>query len=304
MKTKKKSMNQVGNGWNFFFTILLTVIAILTLAPLALMVIISFSSTKSIEQIGYSYFPIEWSLEGYKYVIKTGTQIVNSYIVTAANSVFGTLLTLALTSMYAFVLCQDKFKAKKFLLWFAYFTALFGAGLVPSYMMNVRYYHLKDTFWILLLRGLINPGWIIMMRAFVKTTVPEALFDSARIDGAGYGVIYLKIVMPLLKAGLATIGLFSFVGRWNDWYAGMLYITSPKLTPLQTLLTRMQDDVEFLKENSQLLSSPAGLEMLKNLPGDNLRMACTMVVILPVLLAYPFFQRYFVQGLVVGSVKG
>lgn len=304
MRKKNKALNRVGAGWNVFFNILLATVAVLALAPLVLMFIISFSSTESIEQVGFSYFPLEWSLEGYKYVIKTGTQIVNSYIVTIANSVLGTVLLLLMMSMYAFVLCQQRFRPRKFLLWFAYFTALFGAGLVPTYMMNVKYYHLKDTFWILLLHGLVHPQWLIMLRAFIKTTVPEALFDSARIDGAGYGTIYLKIVMPLLKAGLATIGLFSFVARWNDWYTGMLYITNSKLVPLQTMLTRMQNDVEYLKQNSQLLSTPEGLEALKELPGDNLRMACTVVVVIPVLFTYPFFQKYFVQGLTVGSVKG
>lgn len=304
MKKKNKALNRVGTGWNILFNILLILAAVLVVAPLALMIIISFSSTRSIEQIGFSYTPLEWSLEGYKYVIKAGTQIVNSYIVTIANSVLGTLLLLLMMSMYAFVLCQERFRPRKFLLWFAYFIALFGAGLVPTYMMNVKYYHLKDTFWILLLSGLVHPQWLIMLRAFIKTTVPEALFDSARIDGAGYGTIYLKIVMPLLKAGLATIGLFSFVSRWNDWYQGMLYITNSKLVPLQTMLTRMQNDVEYLKDNSQLLSSPAGLELLRELPGDNLRMACTIVAVIPVLFTYPFFQKYFVQGLTVGSVKG
>lgn len=303
MRKKNKALNQVGTGWNIFFTILLGISAAIILAPLLLLVIISFSSTESIEQAGFTYFPTGWSLVGYEYVIKTGTQIVNSYIVTIANSVLGTLLVLLLTSMYAFVLCQKNFKWRQILLWFAYFTSLFGAGLVPSYMMNVRYYHLKDTFWILLLSGMVVPSWILMLRAFIKSSIPEALFDSARIDGAGYGTIYIRIVMPLLKAGLATIGLFSFVSRWNDWYTGMLYTTQSKLTPLQTMLTRMQNDVEYLKDNSYLLSTPDGLEMLKNLPGDNLRMACTVVVIVPVLFAYPFFQRYFVTGMVVGSVK-
>lgn len=303
MRKKNKALNQVSTGWSIFFTILLTMVAVITLAPMLLMFIISFSSVESINQVGYSYFPVEWSLEGYEYVFKTGSQIVDSYIVTTANAVLGVVLVLLLTSMYAFVLCQKKFEWRQALLWFAYFTSLFGAGLVPSYMFTVRYYHLKDTFLVLLLTGLVVPSWILMLRAFIKSTIPEALFDSARIDGAGYGTIYIKIVMPLLKAGLATIGLFSLVSRWNDWYTGMLYITNPKLVPLQTLLTKIQREIEYLRDNSSLMSTPEGLEMLKNLPEENLRMAATVVVIVPILFAYPFFQRYFIKGMVIGSVK-
>ena len=114
---------------------------------------------------------------------------------------------------------------------------LFGGGLVPSYILNVRYYHLKDSFWILVLPGLINASWVIILRTFIKTTIPEALMDSARIDGAGHFTVFLRIVCPLFKAGVGTIGLFGFVGRWNDWFTGMLYIENPKLLPLQTLLT-------------------------------------------------------------------
>ena len=305
MRSKKnRDLNKVSTAWNVLFTIVLGICAVIAVAPIVLIIVISFSSSKSIDAIGYSYIPLEWSLEGYRYVSKVGTQLINSYIVTIANSVLGTVLVLLLTSMYAFVLCQKKFWLKQGLMWFAYFTTLFGAGLVPTYMMNVKYYGLKDTFLILLLHGLVNPGWIIMLRAFINTSVPEALFDSARIDGAGYGTVYFRIVLPLLKAGLATIGLFSFVGRWNDWYTGLLYITNAKLMPLQTMLTKMQNDIDYLRQNSKLMATPEGQRMLQELPSDNLRMACTIVAIVPILFAYPFFQKYFVKGLVVGSVKG
>jgi len=300
---KTKNFNRIGSGWNALFTVILVVYVAIVLAPLILMIIISFSSEESIKQIGYSYVPLDWSLEGYKFVFRMGEALAKSYAVTIFNAVFGTVLCVLFTSLYAYVLAQRDFPLKKFFTWVVYFTTLFSAGLVPCYMLNTKYYHLKDTYTILLVYGMVVPSWIIMLRAFIRTTVPDALFDAARIDGAGHGRLYLQVVMPLLKPGLATIGLFSFVQRWNEWYAGMLYNKSAEKIPLQTLLTKMQQMVNFLKANSKFASTPDGLAMLKTLPGESLRMACLIVVIAPVLFTYPFFQKYFVKGLTVGSVK-
>ena len=300
---KKKQLNRINWKWNLVFNIVLGIFALLFLLPVFLIVIVSFSSTESINQVGYNFFPVEWSMEGYYYTFKMGSQLVYSYLVTIANSVIGTALGLLIMSMYAYVICQKRFWLERGLTWYLFFTMLFGGGLVPSYILNVRYYHLKDTFWILLISGLLNAYWVIILRTFIKTSIPEALFDSARIDGAGHFTIFFRIVCPLFKAGLGTIGLFSFVARWNDWFTGMLYIENNRLVPLQTLLTQLQNEVDYLKANSRIASTPGGLEMLKNLPGTNLRMACTVLAVAPLLFAYPFFQRYFVQGLVVGSIK-
>ncbi len=300
---KNKQLNRINWKWNLVFNIVLGIFALAFVLPVLLIVVVSFSSTNSINQVGYNFFPVEWSLEGYYYTFKMGSQLVYSYLVTIANSLIGTVLGLLIMSMYAYVICQKRFWLERGLTWFLFFTMLFGGGLVPSYILNVRYYHLKDTFWILLLAGLLNAYWVIILRTFIKTAIPEALFDSARIDGAGHFTIFFRIVCPLFKAGLGTIGLFSFVARWNDWFTGMLYIENNKLVPLQTLLTQLQNNVDYLKANSRIASTPGGLEMLKNLPGTNLRMACTVLAVVPLLFAYPFFQRYFVQGLTVGSIK-
>ena len=300
---KLRDINRIGPGWNLLFTVILLICVLIVLAPLTLMVIISLTAQESIDAIGYSYFPLEWSTKAYEYVFKMGEQLISSYAVTIANSVLGTVLCVLFTSMYAYVLVQRDFPFKKFFTWFVYFTNLFGAGLVPCYIINTRWYHLKDTFTILLVYGLIVPTWIIMLRAFIRTSVPDTLFDAAKIDGAGHGRLYLQVIMPLLKPGLATIGLFSFVRRWNEWFPGLLYNKEPHLIPLQTMLTQMQGMINFLKSNSKFASTPEGLQMIKNLPGDSMTMACLLVVIAPVLFTYPFFQKYFVKGLTVGSVK-
>ena len=206
-------------------------------------------------------------------------------------------------SLYAYVLAQRSFRHHTFMTWILFFTMLFGGGLVPSYILNVRYLHIYDTIWVFLLPSLVSAYNVIILRTFIQTTIPDSLFEAARIDGANHFQVFGKIVLPLYKAGLATIGLFNVVGRWNDWFTGVLYIENPNLVPLQTLLQKIQSNIEFIKQNAAVAGTPDGIELMRNLPQQNLRMACMIIIILPVLAAYPFFQRYFVSGLTIGSVK-
>lgn len=303
MNKDANNLNSLNKRWNVFFIILLSLVALTTLIPMALMVAVSFSSSASISKVGYTFFPIEWSLEGYRYLFKMGDQLLASYKITILYSVFGTLLGLLVMLMYAYVIALRDFPLRKQLTWFLFFTMLFSGGLVPSYILNVRYYHLQDTIWILILPGLISANMVIILRTFVKSAIPEALIEAAKIDGAGHFTIFFRIVVPLSKAGIATVGLFTFVAKWNDWFTGMLYIDNPDLVPLQTLLTKLQNSVDFLKTNSKMAGTADGMQLLKSLPGTNLRMACTVVAIAPVLIAYPFFQRYFVNGMTIGSIK-
>lgn len=203
-----------------------------------------------------------------------------------------------------FCIGTEKFPARKALTFYVFFTMLFSGGLVPSYIMNVRYLHLNDTVWIFLLPGIVNAFYIIVLRTFIQTTIPDSLFEAATIDGANDFTIYYKIVLPLSKAGLATIGLFSLVGRWNDWFTGMLYIENPKLIPLQTMLYKIQKNIEFIKSNAEFSDSVMGLELLRSMPTESTRMAITIIATVPILFAYPFFQRYFIKGLTIGSIKG
>lgn len=302
-KQKKKQLNKLSRTWNAIFTIILVLVAITMLLPMILVIIVSFSSTESIRAVGYSLRPQEWSFQGWQYLLKMGDQLLYSYRITIVYSVVGTILSLFVMMLYAYVLTQKDFWLRKQLTWFLFFTMLFGGGLVPSYILNVNYYHLKDSFWIFIFPSLVSAYNVIILRTFIKTAIPEGLFDAARIDGAGHFTIFFKIVVPLSKAGIATVGLFTFVGKWNDWFTGMLYIENAKLVPLQTLLTKLQNSVDYLRQNAAIANTPDGIRFLKNLPTTNLRMACTVAAVLPILLAYPFFQRYFVSGLTVGSVK-
>ena len=303
MSKKSKVMNAITPAWNAIFVVLLTLAALIVVIPMVL-VVVSFSTQASIGARGYSFFPTELSLAAYQALWKMKTQMLNSYAVTIFITAAGTLMSLSVSTMYAFVLSLKSFRFRKFYTWILCFTMLFGGGLIPSYILNVRYLHLNDTIWIYLLPSLASAYNIIMLRTFLTTTIPDSLYEAARIDGAGYFLIFLKIVLPLFKAGIATIALFNVVGRWNDWFTGMLYIEKPNLVPLQTLLQKIQGNIDFMKKNSAYAGTPDGIQMLKSMPTESFRMACTIVVVLPIMAAYPFFQRYFVSGLTVGSIKG
>ena len=293
----------LSRGWNAFFMAVLLIGMLIVAVPLLLVVVVSFSSEHSITYNGFSFFPTELTFKAYEYVFKWGDQLVQSYMVTIFYTIAGTVFSLALMSTFAYVITQRQFVFNRALTWFLFFTMLFSGGLVPSYILNSRYLHINNTVYIFLLSNLVNAYYVIILRTFIRTTIPESLFESARIDGAGHFTIFVKIVLPLFKAGLATVGLFNVVNRWNDWFTGMLYIENAKLVPLQTMLIRLQNNIDFLKQNAAIAGTPDGIAILRTLPGESMRMSCTLLVILPVLFAYPFFQRYFISGLTIGSIK-
>ncbi len=301
---RKFRPNEISTKWNIILTVFFTIMAVLTVLPLVLVVIISFTSQESLARNGYSFFPEEWSIAAYTNLIKTGSAMVDSYMITIFYVAVGTLLSLFVMSMYAYVLAQKNFGPRRALAFYTFFTTLFSGGLVPSYILNVRYLHLDDTIWIYILPNLVGAFNVIILRTFVQTSIPDTLFEAAKIDGANDWTVYWRIVLPLFKAGLATIGLFNVVSRWNDWFTGILYIENPKLTPIMTFLQRIMKTIEFLKNNSDVANTPDGMEMLRSIPTESTRMAITVIATLPLLIAYPFFQKYFIKGMTVGSVKG
>ncbi len=272
--------------------------------PLLLVVSISLSPAESVTANGYKLIPDAVSLQAYTTLLKTGQQLLDSYIVTIFYTITGTVMSLAVMSMFAFVIAQRNFKFRNIYTFILFFTMLFSGGLVPSYIINVRYLHLKDTIWIFLLPSLVSAYNVIILRTFIQTTIPDALFEAAKIDGASNFTVFFRIVLPLFKPGLATIGLFNVVTRWNDWFTGMLYIDNPKLIPLQTVLQRIMRNIQFIKDNSQLEGSREAQEILASMPTESTRMAITVIIVIPILFAYPFFQRYFIEGLTIGSIKG
>lgn len=304
VRKRKRRFNQISSGWNFVLTTIFTVLAILTFMPLLLVISISFSSAQSIAMNGYQFIPSEWSIQAYKSVMEMGTSVGRSYMMTIFYVFVGTVSSMFVMSMFAFVLARKDFKYRNVLAFMAYFTTLFSGGLVPSYIVNTRYLHLNDTIWIFILPGMVSAFNVIVLRTFIQSNIPDALFEATKLDGGNDFQIYWYVVMPLFKAGLATIGLFKVVTSWNDWFKGILYIENPKLVPIMTLLQRIQQDMDFIRSNTDFASSEEGRDFLANLPSESTRMAISIIAILPLLVMYPFFQKYFVKGLTVGSVKG
>ncbi len=297
-------INRIKPATNAVFSSVMSVIAIATVIPVVLVFIISITSSESLTRRGFSFFPLSTSTVAYENLFKSGSQLVDSYLVTIEVTLLHTFVSVLIMTMYAYVLAQQRFPARKFYTFVVFFTMLFSGGLVPSYIINVNVLHLYDTFWILVLTSMVSAFNIIVLRTFITTTIPIDLFDAAQIDGATEFTIFLNIVLPLSKAGLATIGLFVLVGKWNEWFTGMLYIDNPKLIPLQTMLTRIQQKIDFIKNNSSIASTPDGIAMLKSMPSEQTRMAILVLSTVPILFAYPFFQRFFIQGMTIGSVKG
>lgn len=300
----KNRYNSISRGWNAAFLVILGIACLMVLLPVALVVIVSFSSAESIANIGYSFVPEAWSATAYQALWSMKDQIVDSYLVTIAHTCLGTVMSLAVMSLYAYVLAQPSFPCHRFYTMILFFTMLFSGGLVPHYIVNVRYLKMYDSFWIFIFPSLVSAFNVIILRTFIQTTIPYSLFEAARIDGASDFLIFGRIVLPLFKAALATVALFNVVSRWNDWFTGMLYIENSKLVPLQTMLTNIQNTIDFIKNNSEMAESLEGQELLRSMPSTSTRMAIMVVSTAPMLAAYPFFQRYFISGMTIGSVKG
>jgi len=224
---------------------------------------------------------------------------LKAYGVTISVTLLGTLFGLFLTSMTAYVLARKDFKWRSHFSFFFFFTTLFSGGLVPWYLLIVNYLDLKDTLLVLILPMLMNVFYIIVMKSFMSS-IPEAIIESAKIDGAGDFQIYLQFVIPLSKPALATIGLFIALGYWNDWYNALLFISNSDLMPLQYYLYRLLGNMDGMRKAMMA----AGAVVSSDIPTESLKMAMTIVATGPIMIAYPFIQRYFVQGLTIGAVKG
>ena len=288
---------------DLFFNILIALFAISCLIPFIFVIIISLTSETSLAEHGYSFFPQEWSFAAYEYIFagQMSEKIFRAFGVTIFVTVFGTLINASLTSLYAYAISRSNFPFRKFFTMFALITMLFSPGMVANYIVMTNMLQLKDTIWALILPMALGPFNILVMRTFFLKTVPDSIIESARIDGAGEMRIFMKIVLPLAVPGIATISLFAALAYRNDWFNALLYVQNDNLVPLQYLLMKIQNNLDFLAKNSGMGSQIAG--GLAALPSESARMAIVVVSTLPIALSYPFFQKYFVGGLTIGGVK-
>lgn len=298
---KTRDFHTLSKAWNAIFNLAAGLFAFLCVFPFLFLVILSFTDETTLAKNGYALLPAKWSLEGYKYVFQSGDMLLRSYGVTILVTVVGTLVSLFLITLYAYAISRKSFKYRNFFSFFAFFTMLFNGGLVPTYIVVTQFLGLKDTLAALILPLAMNAFYIMILRTFFTTSVPDAIIESGKIDGAGEILIFWKLVLPLALPGLATIALFSTLGYWNDWFNALLYIDNPNLVPLQSMLMRIESSMQFIMSNSQ--NSSLSMESMRNMPQDTSRMAMVVLATGPIIFAYPFFQRYFIQGLTVGAVK-
>ena len=275
------------------------VLCILVVFPLVLLLSVSLSNEQDIVMNGYKLFPKKIDLSAYEYVFKNGMVILQAYKVTAIFSVLSMILSVLFMSMISYPLTLKDFKPRNTISFYLYFTMLFSGGLVPSYILITQYLHLNDTIWVYILPSLISPWYVFMMRTFMQD-IPNEIRESVKIDGGDEFTIFFKIIIPLSKPVLATVALFMFLAKWNDWYTAMLYINNSQLDSLQYLLQRILQNLQLLKTASDM-----GLSMeVAEVPAETVRMAMAIMVMGPALFVFPFFQKYFVRGITVGSVKG
>lgn len=284
--------------------ILTTLFAISTILPLLIVISASFSTEDAIKLFGYTFIPKQISLDGYKYIWENRNQIFHAYGMTIFTTVCGVLYGLTISFLYAYVLSRPQFPWKKFFTFFAFFTSLFGGGMLSSYMVMTTIYHLQDTIFALILPLGVSAMNIIIMRTYITSNIPNEVVESAQIDGAREWTILVKIILPMAVPVIATIGLFLTVGYWNDWMQGFLYIFRNKsLVTIQLLIRRIEEDALYLTSNAAAMGT-AAQQMEDTLPITSFRMGLVIVAILPMLIAYPFFQKYFITGMTIGSVKG
>lgn len=278
---------------------ILTILAVACVLPFIIILSGSLTDNATIIQKGYHILPRNITLDAYKTIFKTPKDILQAYGVTIYSTLLGTTLGLAMISMTGYVLSRKNFKPRNAISFMIYFTTIFGGGLVPWYFMITGVLKLKGTMTAIWMPGLMSPFLIILMRTFITSSVPDALTEAAEIDGAGHFGIFKEIVLPVLKPGLATVGLFLALGYWNDWYRSSLFSDNSSTWELQYYLYNMLNRSEALRNIAAYANVP-----LTNLPTESVKLAMAIVVTGPILLLYPFVQKYFVSGITVGAVKG
>jgi putative aldouronate transport system permease protein len=275
-------------------------VTIACLFPFLLIISASFTDNASIIKDGYHLIPPKLSLEGYRMVFKFPDEVFRAYWVTASTTVIGTAGGLFLMTMAGYVLQRKDFKYRNKFAFYIYFTTLFGGGLIPWYIMLTKYFKLMDTQAVLILPGLMSPFLIILMKNFIRSAVPDEIIESAKIDGANDFTIYHRIVLHLSLPGIATVGLFLALHYWNDWFTSSLFINDQSLYQLQYYLYNIINTISFITQ----MGAGTGISLAGDIPTESTKMAMALIVTGPIVLLYPFIQRYFVKGLTIGAVKG
>lgn len=287
--------------FSIFSEISVIILVIISLAPFILITVASFTKESALVKYGYSFFPKVISFDAYTYLMKEIGTIVKAYGISIFVTVVGTAISIIITAMLAYPLSRRDFKYGKLISFIVLFTMLFSGGVAPSYIMWTRVFHVKDTIFALILPNyLMNAFNVFLMRNYYSNNIPSSLIESAQMDGAGELKIFFKIIFPLSIPAIATIGIFTGLAYWNDWINALYYITKPNLYSIQNLLVTTMNNIQFLQSGN---ASAVG-NVAVQFPSNGIRMALAVIGVLPIIIIFPFMQKYFIKGVVVGAVKG
>lgn len=301
-KSMNNKLNRIKWPTNLAFNAVLLFFALVCFLPFVVVLLVSLTNEASIQAYGYQLFPKAFSLQAYEFLWKEKDQIFNALLMSVMVTAIGTVLGVLLTSVLGYVMSRPDYKLKGFLTWMVFIPMIFNGGMVASYVINVQLLQFRNGVHALVLPLMVGSFNVVICKTFFRTTIPDSIVESAKIDGAGQLRIYFNIVLPISKPVLATMALFLSFAYWNDWFLSLLYISDTKMYTLQYLLQQIVMNVEFLAKNPGMGASLQ--EYIKSMPRESVRMAIAVIIVLPIALAYPFFQKYFISGLTIGAVKG
>ncbi|MCR8657687.1 carbohydrate ABC transporter permease [Paenibacillus endoradicis] len=288
-------------GYQLGLNVFMALLALATVFPFILLVSGSLTSDTELLQTGYAIIPKEINFTAYEFLWNDAADIGRAYGITILVTLIGTAVGLTIIALLAYPLSRQEMPFRNFLAFFVFFTMLFNGGLVPTYLVYTNLFDVKNSLWALIVPGLlVNAFYVIIMRTFFATSIPGAIIESAYMDGAKEFRIFISIVLPLSTPVLATVGLFQTIHYWNDWFNGLIYITDSRFYSLQNMLNRILLDVQFLQTSQDNVAS----SITSDIPLKSMRMAMAAIGVIPIIIAYPFFQKYFIKGITIGAVKG
>jgi len=296
-------MKSVTKKPHYILNIIFIIYSLICILPIVLIISISLSDQTRVLVDGYSLWPQQFTVQAYRFIFTGSSEIIHAYILTIGITIAGTILTVLVVSLFAYPLSRSDLKYKNFFSFYIFFTMLFSGGLVPWYIVCTQIMRLQNTYFALFLPMVFNAWFVIVLRTFFKTTIPDSVIESARIDGAGELRIYFFIVSPLSKAGYATIALFAVLNYWNDWWLSMILTTDKNYRSLQFLLYKILAQSDMLTQ----MANKTGMSTAKiaeKMPSETARFALCLVTMGPILFIYPFFQKYFIKGITIGAIKG
>ena len=296
-----QSLNQIKKSTNIVFNIVFLILAVMCVIPLLFVFSISITDEEALRVSGYQLIPAQLSGSAYKFLWNERGMILRAAFMSVLVTILGTIIAIALDTSMGYVVSRRNFRLKKLYTWLIFIPMVFNGGMLASYVVVNNILGLSNTIWALILPLACSSFSVTICRTFFRTTVPDSIIESAKIDGAGQFRIWSQIVMPISKPVIATIGMFAAFGYWNDWFQASLYIQDKNLQTLQSLLNNIQKNIEYIANNPY---GGLSLQQYKaSMPTESVRMAIAIVIIVPIACTYPFFQKYFISGLTIGSVK-